>query len=75
MDRIGQTSPEVRVYSLMPATSVEDEIRLRERIRTRLGENASLLGSDERFFGDPSESRVHQRGIRRTLRLPSGGRR
>ncbi len=55
VDRIGQNSPEVLVYSLMPAQSVEDEINLRGRIRERLGENARLLGSDEAFFGDPSE--------------------
>ena len=55
VDRIGQTSPEVLIYSLMPAESVEDEINLRGRIRDRLGENAQLLGSDEEFFGDPTE--------------------
>ena len=58
VDRIGQESPEVLVYSLMPAESVEDQIELRKRIRERLGENARLLGSDEAFFGDPSEHRV-----------------
>lgn len=58
MDRIGQNSPEVLVYSLMPAESVEEEINLRGRIRERLGENAQLLGSDEAFFGDPTERQV-----------------
>ena len=58
VDRIGQNSPEVLVYSLMPAQSVEDEINLRGRIRERLGENAQLLGSDEEFFGDPTESQI-----------------
>ena len=58
VDRIGQNSPEVLVYSLMPADSVEDEINLRGRIRERLGENAQLLGSDESFFGDPTERQV-----------------
>ncbi|MYE55916.1 MAG: NgoFVII family restriction endonuclease [Acidimicrobiaceae bacterium] len=58
VDRIGQNSPEVLVYSLMPAESVEDEINLRGRIRERLGENAQLLGSDETFFGDPTESQI-----------------
>ena len=58
VDRIGQNSPEVLVYSLMPAQSVEDEINLRGRIRERLGENAQLLGSDEEFFGDPTERQV-----------------
>ena len=58
VDRIGQNSPKVLVYSLMPADSVEDEINLRGRIRERLGENAQLLGSDETFFGDPTERQV-----------------
>ncbi len=58
VDRIGQNSPEVLVYSLMPAESVEDEINLRGRIRERLGENAQLLGSDETFFGDPTERQI-----------------
>ncbi len=58
VDRIGQTAPEVLVYSLMPADEVEGEINLRGRIRDRLGENARLLGSDEAFFGDPTESQV-----------------
>ena len=58
VDRIGQQSPEVLVYSLLPAASVEDEIELRERIRQRLGENAQLLGSDEAFFGDDTERRI-----------------
>ena len=58
VDRIGQNSPEVLVYSLMPAESVEEEINLRGRIRERLGANARLLGSDEAFFGDPTESQI-----------------
>lgn len=55
VDRIGQAAPEVLVYSLLPAGSIEAEIRLRERIRERLAEQAALLGSDEQFFGDASE--------------------
>ena len=42
----------------MPTDSVEDEINLRGRIRERLGENAELLGSDETFFGDPTEREI-----------------
>ena len=58
IDRIGQNSPEVLVYSLLPADTVEDEIELRKRIRERLGENAQLLGSDEAFLGDPTERQI-----------------
>ena len=48
----------VLVCSLMPAGSVDEEINLRERIRGRLEENAELLGSDEKFFGDDTERAV-----------------
>lgn len=55
VDRIGQQSEQVRIYSLLPAGKIEEVIDLRGRIRTRLRDNAQLLGSDEKFFGDPSE--------------------
>jgi len=58
VDRIGQSAAEVMVYSLLPAGRIEDEIRLRERVRDRLAESAALLGSDEQFFGDASERRT-----------------
>ncbi len=55
VDRIGQSAEQVVVYSMLPAASVDDVIDLRRRIRERLRENAVLLGSDEKFFGDDSE--------------------
>lgn len=58
VDRIGQQAATVVVYSLMPAGSVDDEINLRGRIRGRLEQNAELLGSDEKFFGDDTERAV-----------------
>ncbi|MCY3564374.1 MAG: helicase-related protein [bacterium] len=58
VDRIGQKSPEVLLYSLMPSNKLEGEITLRGRIRERLAENAQLLGSDEKFFGDEREREV-----------------
>ena len=58
VDRIGQMSPEVLLYSLMPSGSLENEIDLRGRIRERLAENAELLGSDEKFFGDEGEGQI-----------------
>ena len=58
VDRIGQKSPEVVVYSLLPAASIEEEIELRGRILRRLGENAELLGSDEEFFGEDDERKI-----------------
>ena len=58
VDRIGQASPEVLLYSLMPSNTLEGVITLRRRIRDRLVENAELLGSDEKFFGDEREGEI-----------------
>ena len=55
VDRIGQAARQVVVYSMLPAASVDEVIDLRRRIRRRLRENAQLLGSDEKFFGDDGE--------------------
>lgn len=52
VDRVGQESPEVRVYSFLPQTGVEAVIALRQRIRQRLQEHADVFGSDEQFFDD-----------------------
>ena len=60
VDRIGQQSPEVLVYSFLPADDVEEVIRLRGRIRRRLEENAAVFGSDESFFGELGELQVIQ---------------
>ena len=60
VDRIGQKSPEVLVYSFLPADDVEEVIRLRGRIRRRLEENAAVFGSDESFFGERGELKVIQ---------------
>ena len=58
VDRIGQAAEQVVLYTLLPAASVEEEIKLRGRIRDRLEENARLLGSDERFLGDDREREI-----------------
>lgn len=55
VDRVGQRSPQVLVYSFLPAEGVEAVINLRSRIARRLSENAIVFGSDEAFFGDESE--------------------
>lgn len=54
VDRVGQKSDKVYIY-LITHEKVEDAIRLRQRIRQRLGDNAAAFGSDERFFGDAKE--------------------
>lgn len=52
IDRIGQTADEILCYSFMPAEGVEDILRLRARLRSRLEQNKEVLGSDEAFFED-----------------------
>jgi superfamily II DNA or RNA helicase len=52
VDRIGQQAEEIRCYSFLPAEGVEEIIKLRERVRTRLEENGEVVGSDEAFFED-----------------------
>jgi len=57
IDRIGQTADKILCYSFLPAEGVEKIIRLRERVRQRLEENAEVVGSDERFFEDAETRR------------------
>lgn len=52
VDRIGQTADTICCESFMPADGVERILRLRERVRRRLRENAEVVGTDEEFFGD-----------------------
>jgi hypothetical protein len=55
VDRVGQESEEVLVYTFMPDDGVEGVLTLRDRIRQRLEQNAEVFGSDEMFFGDEKE--------------------
>lgn len=52
VDRIGQRAEIIRCYSFLPAEGVECIIRLRDRVRERLHENAEVVGTDEAFFED-----------------------
>ncbi|MEU6227556.1 helicase-related protein [Streptomyces sp. NPDC047042] len=54
VDRVGQKSDTVYVY-LITHEKVEQQIRLRQRIKTRLGAAAEAFGSDEQFFGGEQE--------------------
>ncbi|WP_027019051.1 helicase-related protein [Corynebacterium sputi] len=54
VDRVGQESDEVLIYSLMH-DSIEEVLGLRSRIHTRLSQNAETFGSDEQFFGTDAE--------------------
>lgn len=50
VDRIGQTADKIYCYSFFPAEGVEEIIRLRERLNSRINQNADIVGSDEQFF-------------------------
>jgi len=58
IDRVGQQSSEVLLYTFLPNDDVNEIIQLRQRITNRLKENAVVFGSDEQFFGDASETRL-----------------
>jgi hypothetical protein len=57
IDRVGQQSPAVFVYSFFHE-NVENVLSLRQRIKDRLQKNAEVFGSDERFFGTADETRT-----------------
>ena len=50
VDRIGQKSIRILSYFFFPEEGIEKVIKLREKLDTRLEENAEVVGSDERFF-------------------------
>jgi superfamily II DNA or RNA helicase len=58
VDRIGQQAGEILCYTFLPAEGVERIIRLRERIRSRLRQNAEVVGTDEAFFEDDQNNQA-----------------
>ena len=58
VDRIGQKAENILCYSFLPAEGVERIIRLRDRVRVRLQENAEVVGTDEAFFEDDRNDQV-----------------
>lgn len=54
VDRIGQKSDTVTIY-LITHEKIDQQIRLRQRIKDRLGAAAEAFGSDEQFFGGDAE--------------------
>ena len=58
VDRIGQQAREVLCHSFLPADGVERIINLRNRVRTRLHENAEVVGADEAFFEDETDDQA-----------------
>ncbi|MFK5645122.1 helicase-related protein [Ornithinimicrobium sp. LYQ121] len=57
VDRIGQKSDTVHLY-LITHEKIEEQIQLRQRIKTRLGASAEAFGSDEKFFGGDREIKI-----------------
>ena len=58
VDRIGQKAEEILCHSFLPAEGVERIIDLRGRVRTRLRQNAEVVGADEAFFEDEDEDQA-----------------
>lgn len=58
VDRIGQLADRILCYSFWPADGVERIINLRNRVRTRLRQNAEVVGTDEAFFEDEASDQV-----------------
>lgn len=56
VDRIGQQAEEILAHSFLPADGVERIINLRSRVMRRLRENAEVVGADEAFFEDESNT-------------------
>lgn len=50
VDRIGQEAPEILCYCFLPEDGIDNILDLRNRLQSRIRENAELIGSDEVFF-------------------------
>ena len=55
VDRIGQASAEVKLYTFTPSSGIEELLNLKSRVKRRLEENAETVGSDELFFEEDRE--------------------
>jgi superfamily II DNA or RNA helicase len=58
VDRIGQQAADIFCYTFLPAEGVERIIHLRERVRSRLRQNAEVVGTDEAFFEDDQNNQA-----------------
>jgi superfamily II DNA or RNA helicase len=52
VDRVGQQSPEVSIYSFLPHDGVERALKLIIALRKRLNESELILGGSEAFLND-----------------------
>jgi hypothetical protein len=55
VDRVGQKSETIEVYSFKPHNGVEQHLELLKRLRSRLELNQSILGGGETIFADHIE--------------------
>ena len=53
-----QEANRILCYSFWPADGVERIINLRNRVRTRLRQNAEVVGTDEAFFEDEANDQA-----------------
>lgn len=58
VDRIGQKATEILCYSFLPSEGIEKVLKLRERVKLRLSENAEVVGTDEIFFEDTEHKHI-----------------
>ena len=58
VDRIGQQAEHIFCYTFLPAEGVDRIIHLRDRVRTRLHQNAEVVGTDEAFFEDDHDNQA-----------------
>ena len=58
VDRIGQQERDILCYSFLPTDGVERLLHLRDRVRTRLRQNAEVVGTDEAFFEDEDKQAI-----------------
>ncbi|MBQ3290193.1 MAG: helicase [Kiritimatiellae bacterium] len=56
VDRIGQKAAQVYCYSFFPQEGINEVIRLRDRLKARIRDNAETVGSDEVFFEGSNQS-------------------
>ena len=58
VDRIGQKSPKVLIYTFLPQGGIEEIIKLRARVARRLTRLARVFGADEKFLNTDGESQL-----------------
>lgn len=63
VDRIGQKSEQIYCYSFLPEDGIENIIRLRSRLKTRLEQSDEVLGSPDEVFFDNQKIRSQLEGL------------